>query len=240
MTVILSDQLPFAQGGNRLCFVHPERSDRCIKVRRPDFTLEDLRRKKGFPKNLRPLSWFDDNLEEERVMADISERIGEEAFEVISRCFGFENTDMGHGLTSELVRDGDGRISQTLKQTIWNDGYNEELRAAVERFGSRWINLGIPSRDLLVHNLLVQRDENRRIKRLVMIDGLGSSSAIPDQWLSHRMKSKRAARKVANLNERIQVLLEARSRGEFPGFHGRLMHDGLATQDTTVADKKEH
>ncbi|MEE4252626.1 MAG: hypothetical protein V2I50_01140, partial [Desulfuromusa sp.] len=53
---------PFARGGNRLCFVHPEDSRLCIKVRRPDFTLEDRRRKKGFPKNLRPLSSFDDNL----------------------------------------------------------------------------------------------------------------------------------------------------------------------------------
>lgn len=240
MTVTLSDQLPFARGGNRLCFVHPEHPNCCIKVRRPDFTLEDLRRKKGFPKNLRPLSWFDDNLEEERVMTDIAERIGEEAFEVISRCFGFEDSDMGRGLTSELIRDGDGRISHTLKQTIWDYGYSEELRAAVDAFGIRWIKLGIPSRDLLVHNLLVQRDENMRIKRLVIIDGLGSASAIPEQWLSSRMQSKRAARKIANLNERIQILLEARSSGEFPGFHGLLMHDGLPTQDTTDADNKEH
>lgn len=240
MTVTLSDQQPFAQGGNRLCFVHPEHPNRCIKVRRPDFTLEDLRRKKGFPKNLRPLSWFDDNLEEERVIRDIAERIGEEAFEVVSRCFGFEDSDMGRGLTSELIRDGDGRISHTLKQIIWDYGYNEELRAAVDVFGIRWTKLGIPSRDLLVHNLLVQRDENMRIKRLVIIDGLGSASAIPEQWLSRRMQSKRAARKIANLNERIQILLEARSSGEFPGFHGLLMHDGLPTHNITDADNKEH
>ena len=59
MTLVLTDHNPFAQGGNRLCFVHPEDSLRCIKVRRPDFTLEDRRREKGFPKNLKPLSSFE-------------------------------------------------------------------------------------------------------------------------------------------------------------------------------------
>ncbi len=227
MTLALSDLKPFARGGNRLCFVHPQHRDRCIKVRRPDFTLEDLRRKKGFPKSLRPLSSFDDNLEEERVMADIAKRIGEEAFEVVSRCFGFEDTDMGKGLTSELIRDGNGRISHTLKQTIWDHGYYDALRDAVERFGERWIELGIPSRDLLVHNLLVQLDTDGQIQRLVVIDGLGSASAIPEKWLSRTMQRRRAARKIANLNERIQSLLDARARNEFPGTHGLLMHDGL-------------
>lgn len=231
MSLTLSDLKPFARGGNRLCFVHPEQPDRCVKVRRPDFTLEDLRRKKGFPKNLRPLSSFDDNLEEARVMNDISHRIGEEAFEVISRCYGFEDTDMGKGLISELIRDGNGRISHTLKQTIWDHGYDDTLRQAVKCFGNRWIELGIPSRDLLVHNLLVQRDENGLIARLVAIDGLGSSSVIPESWLSKNMQRRRAARKVTNLHERIQSLLEARARNEFPGTHGLLMHDGL-TENT--------
>lgn len=239
MTLALSDLKPFARGGNRLCFVHPQHTDRCIKVRRPDFTLEDLRRKKGFPKSLRPLSSFDDNLEEERVMADITKRIGEEAFEVVSRCYGFEDTDMGKGLTSELVRDSNGRISHTLKQTIWDHGYNDELRAAVAHFGARWSALGIPSRDLLVHNLLVQRDMCGHIMRLVAIDGLGSASAIPERWLSRSMHRQRAARKVANLHERIQTLLAARERGEFPGTHGLLMHDGLPISGSSPADSKE-
>lgn len=239
MTVLLRDQRPFAQGGNRLCFVHPQHSDRCIKVRRPDFTLEDLRRKKGFPKNLRPLSWFDDNLEEQRVMADIARRMGNDAFELLSRCFGFEDTDMGRGLTSELIRNGDGRISLTLKQTLWDEGFHKELREAIAHFGSRWIALGIPSRDLLVHNLLVQRDEKGRIMRIVVIDGLGSAGALSDHWLSRGMQRKRAAKKITNLNERIQTLLSARAHGEFPGFHGRLMHDGLSAHETSVADHKE-
>ena len=40
-------------------------------------------------------------------MPDIDRRVGEEAYTLVSRCFGFEDTDMGRGLTSELIRDAD-------------------------------------------------------------------------------------------------------------------------------------
>lgn len=239
MTLALSTLAPFARGGNRLCFVHPEHADRCIKVRRPDFTLEDLRRSKGFPKNLRPLSWFDDNREEFEVMQDITHRLGEPAFALVSRCHGFVDTDMGPGLASELIRDGDGRISRTLKQHIWDHGYTADLKTAVQRFGEAWARTGVPSRDLLVHNLVVQCDADGGILRLVAIDGLGSASAIPDRLLPRCLQRGRAARKVANLHERIDNLLAARARGEFPGTHGLLMHDGRAPSAATAQDHKD-
>ncbi len=116
--LLLKDLKPFAQGGNRLCFVHPENPELCIKVRRPDFTLADRRRKKGFPKNLRPLKSFDDNREEFLVMNKLERFSGLEVFDHISRCFGFVDTDMGKGLVSELIRDENRSISETLKNVF--------------------------------------------------------------------------------------------------------------------------
>ncbi|MEZ5507981.1 MAG: YrbL family protein [Gammaproteobacteria bacterium] len=101
-TVILSTEAPFARGGNRLCFVHPDFPDRVIKVRRPDFSLEDRRRKKGFPKNLRPCTSFDDNAEEKPgdgtilIAASVKHCIAMSA--AVS---GFEDSDMGKGLVSD-------------------------------------------------------------------------------------------------------------------------------------------
>lgn len=236
MTIRLSTLSPFAQGGNRLCFMHPEYSDRCIKVRRPDFTLEDLRRKKGFPKNLRPLSSFDDNREESLVMTQIAKHIGEDVFELVSRCYGFEETDMGNGLTSELILNADGRISKTLKQHLWDEGYTNELQCAVQMFGNRWTELGIPSRDLLVHNIVVQSNQDMSIKRLVVIDGLGSPNLLPFYWMTRSSQQARAKRKVENLAERIQELLKARKQGKFPGTHGLLFHDG----NSVITNTKDH
>lgn len=220
MILTLSSAQAFAQGGNRLCFIDPEDSSRCIKVRRPDFTLEDLRRKKGFPKKLLPLSHFDDNREEYEVIHALRARHGETVFELIGRCYNFVETDLGPGLVLELVRDGDGRISQSLKAQIWHQGYTPDCRQAVERFCQRWRALQIPSRDLLLHNILVQKDEQGRIQRLVVIDGLGSPNIIPFYWLPARLRSAKVERKVANLHARIEQLLEKKIKGLPPGNHG--------------------
>jgi hypothetical protein len=230
MSLQLGALQPFAQGGNRLCFVHPHFSDRCIKVRRPDFTLADRRRKKGFPKNLKPLSSFDDNLEEFQVMNQFQHFYDEGLFAHISRCYGFEETDMGKGLSSELIRNGDGAISRSLKIYLWDYGYSDKCRNAVQNLCRHWHRYRVPSRDLLLHNIVVQcandGSEQDDIQRLVVIDGLGSSGLLPGHRLPRRMQQAKADRKVENLQLRIADLLSARERGEFPGTHGMLLHDG--------------
>ncbi|NPU91497.1 MAG: hypothetical protein HPY82_06250 [Gammaproteobacteria bacterium] len=229
MTLQLTTLEPFARGGNRLCFVHPDYPDRVIKVRRPDFSLEERRRRKGFPKNLRPLSSFDDNAEENRTMFALDRQLGAPLYQHVSRCFGFEDSDMGKGLVSELIRDASGKISHTLKQYIWDNGYDDNARAAVEEFCACWETLGVPSRDLLLHNLVAQRDGGGKIVRLVVIDGLGSSSLIPPQFWPHSLLTGKARRKTADLHQRIEKLLSQRGQDQFPGYHGQLFHDGVST-----------
>lgn len=226
MTLRLSPLEPFARGGNRLCYVHPEHPDRCVKVRRPDFTLADRRRKKGFPKNLKPLSSFDDNLEEAGVMAKLKKRYGETIFQHVSRCYGFEETDRGRGLTSELIRDEPGPISQTLKKYLWDQGLTPACKTAVSDLCDFWESLAVPSRDLLLHNLVVQLNREGGIRRVVVIDGLGSSGLIPIERLPLALRRDKARRKIDNLYGRIDELLGMRGAERFPGYHGLLIHDG--------------
>ncbi len=225
MSITLADLAPFARGGNRLCYVDPADRGRCIKVRRPDFTLEDRRRKKGFPKNLLPLSHFDDNREEFQVMALLDRLYGEPLYRHVSRCFGFVETDMGKGLASELIRDADGAVSQTLKKVIWDEGFSEQCQQAVAVFAQFWQSYSIPSRDLLLHNIVVQRDEQGDITRLVVIDGLGSQGLIPTHWMPKKLQVKKATKKVVNLYKRIDTLLGQRGQEQFPGYHGELLHN---------------
>ena len=243
MTLVLTDHNPFAQGGNRLCFVHPEDSLRCIKVRRPDFTLEDRRREKGFPKNLKPLSSFDDNREEFLVMEQLMRIYGEQVFQHISRCFGFIDTNLGQGLVSELIRDYDGAISQTLKKYLWDQGLTEDCQTAINALCRFWEQEVIPSRDLLLHNIVVQRSQAGRIKRLVVIDGLGSPGLVPFHWLPRTQRKKKVARKTANLRERVGTLLSQRGQDTFPGYHGLLLHDGrpesTPAQDTNASEQED-
>lgn len=216
----ISSEQAFAQGGNRLCFIHPQNPDQCIKVRRPDFTLEDLRRKKGFPKTLLPIRFFDDNREEFEVINSLYGRHGDRAFDLISRCYGFEDTDLGPGLVLELVRDMDGRISQTLKAQIWLNGYSPDCKIAVQNFCDQWRFLQIPSRDLLLHNLLVQKDRHGEIHRIVAIDGLGSPNIISFNLLPPKQRAAKVERKLDNFQQRIEHLLAKKRQGEKPGNHG--------------------
>ncbi|RLU01361.1 YrbL family protein [Ketobacter sp.] len=226
MTLPLSTCQPFAKGGNRLCFVHPEDPARCIKVRRPDFTLEDLRRAKGFPKNLRPLASFDDNQEEHRVMQALHRRYGEVLYQHVSHCYGFVDTDLGPGLVSELVRNDNGRIAYSLKQQLAETGLSDDLNTAIDTFCAFWEWHCIPSRQLLTHNVVVQCDANDRASRLVMIDGLGDSTLIPGHWLPLSWQRKRYRQKTRQFHQRIDTFLTELKAGKQPSEVGKLIHDG--------------
>lgn len=225
MTVLtLSSSTPFAQGGNRLCFVHPHDPDRCIKVQRPDFTPADRRRKKGGIKRLRPVRHFDDNLEDFRVYGRLQQRLGEQLTQHLPACYGFEQTDMGPGLVSELIRDDDGAISQTLKYTLWREGDTSEHRHAIAALVHFWCEFCVPSRDLILHNLVVQRRADGGIRRIVVIDGLGAAGLVPFEWMPSSLQRRKVARKIDNLHHRVAALLKQRAPGPLPGFHGDLIH----------------
>lgn len=211
----------FATGGNRHCFVDPGDDTRCIKVSRLDHTPAMRRKMKGFPKRLKPLSSFDDNLEEHRVFSRIERHIGDAAFELVPRCYGFVDTNHGRGLASEMIRDDDGLISMSLKQYIWQHGVTPELNQALDRFSSQWCELGVPSRKLLLHNILVQKKRGH-IDRLVVIDGLGWPDMIPlANWLDC-LARKKARRRIKGLYEAIDKLLLKKKNNSNYGYHGWL------------------
>lgn len=235
MSLTLLSESPFAQGGNRLCFVHPDDKCRCVKVRRPDFSLADRRRKKGFPKNLKPLSSFDDNVEEWQTLQAFQRHMDSAVFDRVSHCYGFVDTDMGKGLVSELIRDENGAISETLKKYLWDKGFDADCERAVADFSRQWIAMAVPSRDLLLHNIVVQIQAGR-IARLVVIDGLGSAGMIPFHWLPARLRTQKAERKVANLYQRINTLLGQRGQDAFPGYHGLLLHNDRPVSATESSE----
>jgi hypothetical protein len=228
--IALKTLKPFAAGGNRWCYVDPDDASRCIKVRRPDFSIEARRASKGFPKNLKPLSSFDDNLDEFTVMENLARHYDNDVFKHISRCYGFVDTDMGKGLCSELIRDSSGEVSVSLKQYLWENDYDTACRAAVDDLCEHWLQFRVPSRDLILHNLVVQRDVTLSgqlaISRLVVIDGVGSAGLVPGHRMPGFMQLKKAQRKVVNLHQRIDELLSDRAQGKGPGMHGFLFHNG--------------
>lgn len=211
----------FTRGGNRLCFIDPRDKSRCIKIPRPDRTPEMRRQAKGFPKNLRSVASFDENREEFAVWQYIDEHIGEDAYGVIPRCYGFVETNMGSALVMDLVRDENGCISKTLKQVLWEGKNNDGVNIALNDFALEWGRLGIPSKKLLLHNMLIKNSDTAK-PNIVVIDGLGWQSLIPFGKIHPWFARRQAAKKANQLKTTINELLEKKRSGKTFGYHGWL------------------
>ncbi|MEM6708385.1 MAG: YrbL family protein [Pseudomonadota bacterium] len=218
--LLLTQETPFASGGNRLCFVHPQDPSICVKVAHPDVSLAEKRKRKGLKGKLKPAVAFDENRSEQRTLETLIKQIGPALHHHVPAYHGMIDTDLGLGIQVGLVRCTDGTIARTLKQRVWEDGVVPALSTALETFAAYWIQHRIPSRALLLHNLVVE--ERPTGLHLWVIDGLGSSDLLPLSRWSPRLAQRKAQRKIADLYERIDTLLMIKERGGNPGRHGFL------------------
>jgi len=139
------------------------------------------------------------------------------------------DTDMGPGLESELVRNADGKIAFSLKQQLAEKGITPDLAEAIDQFCEFWETYGIPSRQLLPHNIVAQCDKLGKVARLVTIDGLGDPTVIPAQWLPRSWQRKRYRGKTEQLRARIGKFMQELKAGKQPSDMGKLIHDGTST-----------
>ncbi len=216
-----SKDAAFARGGNRLCFVDPRDQDRCIKVLRDDRLPATKRAAAPWIKRFKPLTSFDDNVQEARVVQRIESRIGTPAFALIPRLYGFVATDLGPGLCGDLIRDDDGKIALSLKQYLWQTGRDTAIQRTLASFCERWRSLGMPSRRLLLHNIVVQQRRGEP-HRLFVIDGLGWPDLLPLAMLIPALARYKAAQRLKDLDRAIDTLLQRRARNEDFGYHGWL------------------
>lgn len=194
----------FAGGDSRLCFVDPLDPAWCIKVLRPDRTPARKRREQSWLKRLKPLQRFDDNLQELRVYRRLEHSIGQAAYRLVPRIDGMISTNLGPGLRSELIRDDDGSISVTLQAYLARNGLDEHLQAALAAFNRAWQALGMPSRRLLLHNIVVQQRAGRPV-RLVVVDSLGWADLLPAGYWVAPWARHRAGRKLRYLAALIEA-----------------------------------
>jgi len=203
--------VPFSKGGNRLCFVHPDAVNACLKVDQENRTPELKRQRKGLAGRLRPLRHYDENLQEYRALQALHQRYPESLTRHLPRTFGLVPTDQGMAHSMELIRDEDGLISETIERYLWANGMDELLRQALADFRQDWLQASPPSRDLLPHNLLLQKINGKGIVRLV--DGYGRPTG---RRLPRFLLRRRVADKLRKLDQRIDVVLQRKRAGEDP------------------------
>jgi len=218
----------FSSGGNRLCFIDPSDDNRCIKLARPDRTPEKKRAAKAFPGNLRTLDYFDENVCDMYVYEHIETANGQSVYQVVPRCYGYVETSLGRGLSFEMIRDSDDKISLTLQQYVWQFGWTDTLTKSIKQFQSLWQELAMPSRNLLLHNILVQQihhSDYSEIHRLVVIDGLGWPDIIPLAYYIRPLARFKAKRKSERLIGAVNQLIAKKQAGKESGTLGWLDED---------------
>ena len=211
--IVLGDQEPFASGGNRLCFRHPQNPEHCLKIIRSDRTPLIRRAEKRFPANLRPLSTYDENLVEILVLNYLHNNYPIQITRHLPRSFGLVETNLGTAHETELVCDADGRISQTLEQYIWENGMNSTVEKAIQIFKQDWSTKPPSTRDLIPHNFVVRLDEEST--HLVLIDGFGKKPHIRFLF-SDQLAKLRLKRRLKNFDSRIQLVMKRKAIGKGP------------------------
>ena len=211
--IILRDTKPFSSGGNRVCHVHPANRQRCLKTFRPDRTPRARRTDKGFPSSLRPLSSFDENLAEANVIDFLRKHFPPEVLAHIPRSYGIVATDLGPAHETDLIRNEDGRISQTLEQHLWDFGLDPRAHHAIETFLDDWGRKPPKTRDLIPHNLVLRLTADA--PTLILIDGLGRLTVSSRLYLQRRARMRYERRKT-NFQQRIDKILRLKAAGSHP------------------------
>jgi len=168
---------PFAFGGRRAIFVHPEDPSTCVKAPRTDedrYGKKD--RRKLLPAVLR--REYDNNADEARVLARLQKRLGPDFSAHFPEPRGWADTDMGPALLAELIRDHDGPISTTLREAVVTGADFGRITDAWNDLAAFLTRHKLVTRALLEHNIVAQKLASGAY-RLVLVDGLGDRAAIP-------------------------------------------------------------
>lgn len=193
----------FAKGGNRACYVNPQNNDQCIKILLPERSPEMKRRSAKGLKRLRPLFYYDDNLREFKSYRRIEAFAGADAWTHLPKCAGLVKTDLGTAIVTELIRDYDGRVSVDVKARLRSHGNDIAFRSAVSDFCHYLRSVTVPTRDILLHNLVAKRVDGDGKVRLYLIDGFGTSDLLPFVYWFPRLARSKAERKVIRFEDKI-------------------------------------
>lgn len=206
MILSLKAHTPFAVGGTRLCFVHPDDSSKCVKVLRRDRTPQERRKLTTGIKKYRSLKHWDDQSKELIAYRQLLNRNSDTVWQHIPEFFGSVETDLGLGIITRVFRNFDGQFPRNLETEV-PLGVDAILKEGLFEF-KRWLRQElIITRDLLPHNIIVVRDSAKHC-RLMIVDGLGNSEWIPVSTWFRSFACRKVERKITKFNGRVGILTD--------------------------------
>lgn len=209
----LSHSMPFASGSNRHCFRHPDDSQRCLKVIRPENIEARFQRQSRFKKVLGK-ERLDDNRQELAAHQQPAIRHllanGQEAlvWGHLPRFYGACNTTLGPANESQLILTGNGEPAPTLEIYLQRYGFDSSVREGVTRFCEWLSKTGMLTRNLLPHNLVIANRHGELT--LFLVDGLGAPPIPQALALWPTWRARYISRRIRRFYLRIEWELSGR------------------------------
>ena len=172
MKLVLTENDILGKGNNKIVYYHPEDKNKCIKF---------------------PLDYSDetDILRELRYRRICKETV--EKSSLLTKYFGTVETNLGMGHVFELVRDFDGKISETFETLICREKNSPKVLELLAMFKEKFFEENIITTRLFPGNFLVQRiSEDKSIIRIV--DDIGMRVLIPIPYYSKIIARRRQKR----------------------------------------------
>ena len=198
---------PFAEGGNRMCFVHPDNPSRCLKVVHPGLPSK-IKNRKSWYKRFRSIESFDDNLREQKAYNQKALKNDDPNLWLhLARWYGMTETSIGIASETELIRNGD-KIAESLETYLFREGITEEIKASIEDF-EQWLKDHLVlTKNLIPHNLVLDYQNDKIVIKI--IDGLGSQAFIPLPNYSNFFAKRYINRRIELMWSRIRWDLSGR------------------------------
>ncbi len=149
--LVLEEKHIIGQGKDRVCYMHPDDSDKCVKIIKVNHSHKQSIREHSYYRFMK------------RKNKDMR---------FLSRYYGKLNTNLGSGLVFELCKDSDIKISKSIDYYFENNLYIESLSIIdnLKRLRENLIDNSIIFTDLSPYNILYKTDT----KTIMVIDGIGN------------------------------------------------------------------
>ena len=198
---------PFAEGGNRVCYVHPDNKNLCLKITKPE-VVKKMRSNAPWYKKLRSEKSFDDNFREERAYQQRAVKENpQKIWRHLARWHEFVETSKGLASCTELITNND-KVALNLEEYLFSKGRNSEINIALKEFEMFLKETKLLTKNIIPHNLAVK--ENDSGLTLKVIDGLGCMSFIPLPEISDAFAKRYIKRRIELMYSRIEWDLSGR------------------------------
>ena len=198
---------PFAEGGNRVCYIHPDNNYLCLKISKPE-VIAKMRSNAPWYKKLRSEKSFDDNYREERAYHQRAIKENpQKIWKHLAKWYKFVETSKGWASCTELITNND-KVALNLEEYLLNKGRTSEIDEALKEFEMFLKETKLLTKNIIPHNLAVK--ENDYGLTLKIIDGLGCMSFIPLPEISNAFANRYNKRRIELMYSRIEWDLSGR------------------------------